>query len=174
MPFRSTKAGKGRCSVKRSDVKVLGSLPDFHRSVLAAGEATGELNAMLLLLAESLEADFRFRWELFRELFFKGLFMVGNFIVWPLVVFWYTKSYILMFLLIGIILFVVLSIVGCYALSRIFKQVRPIYDAILAKTPGLSEWQTAWPFRVLQNTRHALHGRHTDFYCRRVCGRCVW
>jgi type II secretory pathway component PulF len=118
--------------------KYSGLFPDFHRSVIAAGEATGELNGMLQLLAESLESDFRFRWELFRELFVKGMFMIGNFIAWPLIVLWYTKSYLMMFLLIAVILLVVLSILGFYALARIFKQVRPVYDAILAKTPGLA------------------------------------
>jgi len=118
--------------------KYSGLFPDFHRSVLAAGEATGELNNMLLLLAASLEADFRFRWELFREVFYKGLFMIGNFIVWPMVVLAVTKSYKLMAMVIILILFVVLCIIGTYAAARIFKQVRPIYDAVLAGTPGMA------------------------------------
>jgi len=118
--------------------KYSGLFPDFHRSVLAAGEATGELNNMLLLLAEALEADFRFRWELFREFFFKGLFMLGNFIVWPMVVLYFTKSYVMMFLIVGLIVLFLLSVAGAYAAARIFKQVRPVYDAIMARTPGIS------------------------------------
>lgn len=115
-----------------------GFFPEFHRSVIAAGEATGALKPMLSRLADALEMDYNFRWELWKEVFTKGLFIFGNFIVWPMVMFYLSHNFLLMFLCLLPFVFAALFVGMIYIAVRLLKQVRFVYDALMARTWGIA------------------------------------
>jgi type II secretory pathway component PulF len=64
--------------------------------------------------------------------------MIGNFIVWPLVILYLSHSYVLMIGLFVLLTIPVVLIALVYFGLRLFKQVRFIYDAFMARTPGIA------------------------------------
>ena len=111
---------------------------DFHRAMIAAGEASGRMDVMMSRLALALEQEYALRGNIRKETWYPVTTLVLSFLLPPLVlvvvshdVHGYLVQAVYPLLLAGAV------VAGGYVAGKLLSQFRVAFDGLIALLPGI-------------------------------------
>ena len=111
---------------------------DFHRAMVAAGEASGRMDTMMARLASALEQEYTLRANIKRETWYPAVTLLLSFLLPPLVlivvshdVHGYLVQAVYPLLFTGGVL------AACFVTGRLLSQFRVVFDGLIASLPGI-------------------------------------
>ncbi len=114
---------------------------DFHRAMIAAGEASGRMDVMMARLSSALEQEYTLRGSIKKETWYPVTTLVLSFLLPPLVLLIAPGGAAGFHEYVGQAVYPVLIaggiVAGCYVMGKLLSQFRVAFDGIIASLPGI-------------------------------------